>query len=180
MAVHGISSLFVLFARINGLPGNNVWKAKKPLCLTEMSREWRENWEITIYSKLLNQFQWSWYHSFQKTMFYLMKAKDAIFSNIKLTKFERSAFFGTPGIQSVRLRSRGSVVRLRSSRDKYNLTANLKPALCVTSPSASGPDAGWCSRKHTVPRIGRKMVVPCKGETRPLHVKEPIKFYRKE
>ena len=30
-------------------------------------------WEFIIVSKLLNQFQWSWHHSFQKTMFYLMK-----------------------------------------------------------------------------------------------------------
>ena len=60
MAVHKASSLFVWFARINGFPGNNViWKSEKPLSLTEMSREWRENWE--------------WYHSFQRTIFYLMK-----------------------------------------------------------------------------------------------------------
>ena len=53
--------------------------------------------EMTIESKLLDQFQ-SWHHSFQKTMFYLMKVKYAIFSNIKVTKIERSAFLGTPGI----------------------------------------------------------------------------------
>ena len=34
-----IIHLFVLFARINGRPGNNVWKSEKPLSLTEMSRE---------------------------------------------------------------------------------------------------------------------------------------------
>ena len=34
-------------------------------------------------------------------MFYLMKSKYAIFSNIKVTKIERSAFFGTPGIDLV-------------------------------------------------------------------------------
>ena len=56
-------------------------------------------WEMTIESKLPNQFQWSWYHSFQKTMFDLMKSKYVIFSNSKVTKIERSAFFGgTPGI----------------------------------------------------------------------------------
>ena len=48
---------------------------------------------MTIESKLLNQFQWSRYHSFQKTMFYLMKSQNVIFSNIKETKIERSAFF---------------------------------------------------------------------------------------
>ena len=55
-------------------------------------------WEITVESKLLNQSQWSWYHSFQKAMFYLMKSKFAIFFNIKVTKIERSTFWGTPGI----------------------------------------------------------------------------------
>ena len=53
-------------------------------------------WEMTIELKLLNQFQWSWYHSFQKTMFYLMKSKYAIFSNIRVMKIERSAFWGHP------------------------------------------------------------------------------------
>ena len=38
------------------------------------------------------------------------------------------------------------------------------------------PDAGWCSWKHSVPRIGRKMEVPRKEEAHPLHVKEPITF----
>ena len=77
--------LFVLLARINGLPGNNVWKSERPLSPSEMSREWRERstmtmfWEMTIESKLLNQFQWSWHHSFQKTMFYLIKSKYAIY-----------------------------------------------------------------------------------------------------
>ena len=50
---------------------------------------------------ILNQFQWCWYYSLQKTMFYLMKSKYAIFSNIKVTKIERSAFFGTPSIWRV-------------------------------------------------------------------------------
>ena len=54
--------------------------------------------EMVVESILPNQIKWSWYHSFQKTMFYLMKSKYAIFSNIKVTKFKRSAFFGTPGI----------------------------------------------------------------------------------
>ena len=31
--------LYVLFARIIGLTGNNVWKSEKPLSLTETSRE---------------------------------------------------------------------------------------------------------------------------------------------
>ena len=73
------------------IPAWNVTRMKRTLTLTVF-------WEITIKSKLLNQFQWSWYHSFQKTMFYLMKLKHAIFSNIKVTKIERSASFGTPSI----------------------------------------------------------------------------------
>ena len=52
---------------------------------------------IIIESKLLNQSHCLLYHSFQKTMFYLMKLKYVIFSNIKVTKIERSAFIGTPG-----------------------------------------------------------------------------------
>ena len=34
-------------------------------------------------------------------MFYLMKLRYAIFSNIKVTNIERSAFWGTPGIGEV-------------------------------------------------------------------------------
>ena len=53
-----------------------------------------------VESILPNQINWSWYHSFQKTMFYLMKSKYAlhVFSNIKVTNMERSTFWGTPGI----------------------------------------------------------------------------------
>ena len=40
--------------------------------------------------------KWFWYQSIQKTMFYLMKSNYAIFSNIKVTKIERSAFLGRP------------------------------------------------------------------------------------
>ena len=54
--------------------------------------------EMVVESILPNQMKWSWYHSFQKTMFYLMKSKYAIYFNIKVTKIERSAFLGTPGI----------------------------------------------------------------------------------
>ena len=53
-------------------------------------------WGMTIESKLPNQFQWSWHHFCQKTMLYLMKSTNAIFSNIKVTKIERSAFLGHP------------------------------------------------------------------------------------
>ena len=67
------------------IPDWNVTRMKRKLTMTMF-------WEITIESKLLNQFQWSWYHSFQKTMFYLMKSKYAIFLNIKGTKIERSNF----------------------------------------------------------------------------------------
>ena len=53
--------------------------------------------EMVVESILPNQIKWSWYHIFQKTMFYLMKSKYAIFSNIKVTKIERySFFFGHP------------------------------------------------------------------------------------
>ena len=74
------------------IPDWNVTRTKRKLTMTMF-------WEMTIESKLLNQFQWSWYHSFQKTMFYLMKSKYAIFSNIQVKKIERFKFFGTPGIK---------------------------------------------------------------------------------
>ena len=102
IAVHKLSLCFVrtdqwasgqqyMEVRKAIIPAWNVTRMKRKLTLTVY-------WEISIKSKLLNQFQWSWYHSFQKTMFYLMKLKYARFSNIKLTKIELSASFGTPGI----------------------------------------------------------------------------------
>ena len=60
--------------------------------------------EMVVESILLNQIKWSWYHSFQKTMFYLMKSKYAIFSNIKVMNIERSASLGTLGIEGIILR----------------------------------------------------------------------------
>ena len=56
--------------------------------------------EMVVESILPNQIKWSCYHSFQKTVFYLMKSKYALFSNIKVMKIERFAFLGTPGIVS--------------------------------------------------------------------------------
>ena len=51
-----------------------------------------------IESKLFNQFQWSWYHSFSEdNALFWWKEKNATFSNIKGTKIERSAFSRTPG-----------------------------------------------------------------------------------
>ena len=71
-----MSSLIVLFARINGFPGNNVWKSEKPLSLPELKCHENEEtltmtmfWEMAIESKLLNQFQWYWYHSFRRQCF---------------------------------------------------------------------------------------------------------------
>ena len=45
---------------------------------------------------LPNQIKWSWYHSFQKTMFYLMISKYVRFSNIS-NEIRAFLFFGTPG-----------------------------------------------------------------------------------
>ena len=50
--------------------------------------------EMVVDSILPNQIKLSWYYSVQKTLFYLMKSKYAIFLNIKVTKIERSAVFG--------------------------------------------------------------------------------------
>ena len=72
------------------VPDWNVLRMKRKLTMTMF-------WETTIESKLLNQFQWSWYHSFQKTMFHLMNSKYAIFLNyIRVTKIQRSAFLWHP------------------------------------------------------------------------------------
>ena len=49
--------------------------------------------EIVVESKLPNQIRWSWFHSFQKKMFYPIKSKHAIFLNCKILKIRRSAFF---------------------------------------------------------------------------------------
>ena len=76
------------------IPDWNVTRMRRKLTMSMF-------WEMTIESKLLNQFQWSWYHSFQKTIFYLMKSKYAICLNIKVTKIERSSFWGTSGIAVV-------------------------------------------------------------------------------
>ena len=43
-------------------------------------------------------------------MFYLMKSKYAIFSNFNVTKIERSAFYGTPGITTVAFTGSDSVM----------------------------------------------------------------------
>ena len=43
-------------------------------------------WEMTMESKLLDQFQWYWYHSSQKTMFYLIKYKKKLYFRIGLSK----------------------------------------------------------------------------------------------
>ena len=50
------------------IPDCNVMRMKNNLKMTMF-------WEMTLGSKLLNQFRWSWYHSFQKTIFYLIKWK---------------------------------------------------------------------------------------------------------
>ena len=57
---------------------------------------------MVIESILPNQIKWSWYHSFQKTKFYLMISNNAIFPNFKVTKIEHSACFGTPGIDRIK------------------------------------------------------------------------------
>ena len=56
---------------------------------------------MVVESILPNQIKWSWYHSLQKTMLYLMKSKYAIFSNIKVMKIEHSAFLGHPVYNTV-------------------------------------------------------------------------------
>ena len=56
--------------------------------------------EIVVESILpiRNQIKWSWYHSFQKTMFHLMKLIKIryIFENQSIMKIECPAFLGHP------------------------------------------------------------------------------------
>ena len=54
--------------------------------------------EMVVESILPNQIKLSWYHSFQKTMFYMMKEKYDIFFYIKVTKIKHSTSFLTPGL----------------------------------------------------------------------------------
>ena len=74
----------------------NLWTA---IPAVNTSRRFNKIRKMTVFHEmvveliLLNQIKWSWYHPFQKTMFYLMKSKYAIFSSIKVMKIERSAFF---------------------------------------------------------------------------------------
>ena len=102
IAVHMFSLCFVCTDQwVSGQQCMEVRKAIIPdWNVTRMKRKLTKTmfWEMTIGSKLLNQFQWSWYHSLQKTMFYLMKSKYSMFLNSKVMKIERSAFWGTPSI----------------------------------------------------------------------------------
>ena len=52
LTVH-VSSLFILFAPINGLLGNNVWKSEKPLSLTENVMKMNEDnfWKRPCFEK---------------------------------------------------------------------------------------------------------------------------------
>ena len=50
-------------------------------------------------------------------MFYLMTLKYAIFSNIKVTKIERSAFFGTPGIYPSRIYINMAFTKMTADRN---------------------------------------------------------------
>ena len=59
--------------------------------------------KMVVESILPNQIKWYWYHSFQKTMFYLIKSKYAIFLNINVTKIKQSSLLGTPSIESLYL-----------------------------------------------------------------------------
>ena len=119
-------------------------------------------WEMTIESKLLNQFQWSWYHSFEKTMLCLMTSKYAIFSNIKVTKIVRSAFGGTPGIKIMVWRhfARSITIlwRVSSSRwaSRWSHPPRRPPVSGSSSPPAAvgwgPPSVRWWSRNCWAPR----------------------------
>ena len=97
IAVH-IFCVFYLHARIKWFPGNNVWKSEKPLSPTKMSREWRENGKITIEKWPQNLNYSTNFNDLGLILFednVLCNEKNATFSNIKVTKIERSAFWDT-------------------------------------------------------------------------------------
>ena len=88
IAVHKFSLCFVRTDQwASGEQCMEVRKAIIPAWnVTRMKRKWTMTvfWEMTLESKLLDQFQWSWYHY-------------GIFSNSKVIQIECSEF-GTPGI----------------------------------------------------------------------------------
>ena len=55
--------------------------------------------KMGIESNLLNQIQWSWYHSLLRKMLCLIMLKNITLLARKVLKIRRSPFYGTPGIQ---------------------------------------------------------------------------------
>ena len=75
------------------IPPWNVTRMKRKLTLTMF-------WEITLTSKLLNQFHWYWYKFFSEDNVLSDEIKICyiIFVHIKVTKSKRSASLGTPSL----------------------------------------------------------------------------------
>ena len=48
-------AVFVLFARINGLPGNNVWKSEKPLSLTRRVTRMKRKLTMTMFWEMTRE-----------------------------------------------------------------------------------------------------------------------------
>ena len=61
-----------------------------------MSQEWRENWKWPCFEKWPQNQNLSFFS--EDNALSDEEEKSYIYSNIKVTKTERSAFFGTPGI----------------------------------------------------------------------------------
>ena len=96
-----------MFEWINGIPGNNVWKSEKPLPLTEMSQEQRENWQLLLrnghrikttqpISMVLVSF-FSEYNVLSDEI----KKKGDIFE-YQSNENRAFRFFGTPGIEDLK------------------------------------------------------------------------------
>ena len=81
--------------------------------------------EMILESILPIQIKWSWFHSFQKTMFYLTKSKYALFSNIK-NENRAFRFFGTPCIiVIITMITRVVVIAIRQSHTFVHIVTEL-------------------------------------------------------
>ena len=150
---------FSLFFCLHGsrkaiIPDWNVTRMKRKVTITMF-------WEVTIESKL-NQFQWSWYHSFQN----LKESKYAIFSNSKVTEIERSAFWGdTHTSIKTRLITSGSHTMTSNKKfkirenctisklNKFKLTAGVTRQIKVCQPDLEEICTRWLYVLHLTQKL---------------------------
>ena len=81
IVIHYVFVLFTWIRGINGLPHNNLWMATKDRFFYSLllKMKWKLKMPTDVsrnghrIQTIPNQIQWSWYDSFLKIMFYLMK-----------------------------------------------------------------------------------------------------------